>query len=114
MVDLDPVVGFEIGGGKTRPVLVLSINSINRKPLVVSVVPGTSKFKLERDYANVVVVAPSRDNGLSLRTAFQCHQVRAIDHLRFRSVRVGQISSVDLARIEAGVRFSLGLGVDPR
>ena len=40
-VDLDPVMGREIGGQKVRPVVVLSINDINSKPLVVTVVPGT-------------------------------------------------------------------------
>ena len=39
LVDLNPVQGREQAG--RRPVLVLSVDAINRLPLVVSVVVGT-------------------------------------------------------------------------
>jgi len=39
-VFLDPVFGKEIGGYKTRPVVVISINDISAKQLPVLVVPG--------------------------------------------------------------------------
>jgi len=38
-VDLNPIKGREQAG--TRPVLVLSIDAINKQPLVVTVVVGT-------------------------------------------------------------------------
>ena len=56
-VDLDPVLGHEIGGSKPRPVVVLSINDINNKPLTVPVVPGTSDKGQATHFRNIV---PSR------------------------------------------------------
>ena len=108
-VELDPVVGREIGGNKSRPVVVLSINDINVKPLVVTVVPGTKAADKPDHYRNVVVVAPTKDNGLRMETIFQCHQVRAIDHRRFSLPAVGRLSGDDMRRIEDAVKFSLGL-----
>jgi mRNA interferase MazF len=107
-VNLDPVIGFELGK-KPRPVVVLSINDINRKPLVVTVVPGTSQFRQPHSFRNMVVIDPSAENGLRTATAFQGHQLRAIDHARFIGGPIGRLSAADLERVEAVVRFSLGL-----
>jgi mRNA interferase MazF len=107
-VNLHPVVGREIGGDKSRPVVVLSIDDLNRKPLVVAVVPGTSAA-MTHPFRNVVTVQPTPANGLSLVTNFLCHQVRAIDHSRFPAQAAGRLGVRDLTRIEEAVRFSLGL-----
>ena len=108
-VSLDPVFGREIGGNKTRPVAVLSINDINVKPLVVAVVPGTKAGDKAAHYRNVVVVSPTPANGLAMETIFQCHQLRAIDHGRFIRPPIGRLSAIDIGRIEEAVKFSLGL-----
>ncbi len=53
-VDLNPVKGKEQAGN--RPVLVLSIDSINKLPLVVTVVVGTKGDNISHDYpANIRV-----------------------------------------------------------
>lgn len=106
---LDPVFGREMGGYKTRPVVVLSINDINRKLSVATVVPGTSADGKPSHYPNIVVVAPSAGNGLAKETIFMCHQIRAIDMGRLTSKRVGLLSAADLRRVEEAVRLSLGL-----
>lgn len=106
-VTLAPKVGREIDD-KRRPVAVLSINDMNRKPLVVAVVPGTSTT-MPHSYRNVVAVQPTFANGLSEVTSFQCHQIRAIDHSRFPPRPAGRLSAGDLAKIEDAVRFALGL-----
>lgn len=108
-VNLDPVLGHEIGGGKRRPVVVLSINQINRKPLVITVVPGTKAAAKPARFRNVVTVTVSPANGLSTNTVFQCHQLRALDHQRFPTRPAGYLEPADLERIENAVRFSLGL-----
>jgi len=108
-VELDPVVGREIGGNKRRPVVVLSINDINYKPLVVSVVPGTKASGKPVHFRNVVLVPPTPANGLSVKTVFQCHQMRAIDHDRFTSQAVGRLSAEHLRLVEDAIKFSLGL-----
>jgi mRNA interferase MazF len=114
-VDLDPTTGKELGGGlhKPRPVVVLSINDINDKPLVVSVVPGTSAADKPRQYRNVAVIAPTTGNGLKRTTIFLGHQMRAIDHSRLKSGAIGKLSGEDLLEVEKAVRFSLGLDIAP-
>ncbi len=47
LVDLNPVQGREQAG--RRPVLILSVNAINRLPLVVTVVIGTKGENVARD-----------------------------------------------------------------
>ena len=47
-VNLSPVQGREQAG--QRPVLVLSIDDINRLPLVITIVVGTKGANVPRDY----------------------------------------------------------------
>lgn len=47
-VNLNPVKGREQAGN--RPVLVLSIDAINKLPLVITVVVGTKGENISRDY----------------------------------------------------------------
>jgi len=107
-VHLDPAFGREIGGYKTRPVVVVSINDIHQNTRIVAVVPGTTRDR-HRPLQNIVQVAPSSVNGLKEETFFQCHQVRAIDQGRMTSGPVGYLSTVDFHRIATAIRHSLGL-----
>jgi len=108
-VYLDPVFGRELGGYKSRPVVVLSINDINSKPLVVTVVPGTSTKGYSRPFRNVVVVPPTNTNGLKEETSFECHQLRAIDKGRLTVGPIGRLSPQHLTAIESAAKYSLGL-----
>jgi mRNA-degrading endonuclease toxin of MazEF toxin-antitoxin module len=56
-VNLNPVQGREQAG--QRPVLVLSIDAINRLPLVVTVVVGTKGENITRDYPTNVRFSPA-------------------------------------------------------
>ncbi|MFO1430652.1 MAG: type II toxin-antitoxin system PemK/MazF family toxin [Candidatus Competibacteraceae bacterium] len=105
-VDLNPVQGREQAG--QRPVLVLSIDIINQLPLVVTVVVGTKGENLSRDYPTNVRV-PAAESGLPLETVFLCFQLRSLDPKRFPSSPAGKISSSTLKKIEAAVRYCLGL-----
>ena len=106
MVNLNPVLGREQAG--QRPVLVLSVNAINRLPLVVTVVIGTKGGNIARDYPTNVRI-PSAESGLPLETVFLCFQLRAIDPSRFPNVRAGKVSGTTLGKIETAVRHCLGL-----
>jgi mRNA interferase MazF len=57
-VNLNPVQGREQAG--QRPVLVLSIDAINRLPLVVTVVVGTKGENITRDYPTNVASRPQK------------------------------------------------------
>jgi mRNA interferase MazF len=85
---LDPVEGHEQGG--RRPVLVVSSDRINRRPLVVTVIPGTDGRDIDRNYPSNVRV-PATESGLPLETIFLAFQVRALDPSRFAHPRTGSI-----------------------
>lgn len=105
-VNLNPVHGREQAG--QRPVLVVSIDAINRLPLVVTVVVGTKGANVPRDYPTNVRVAPA-ESGLTIETVFLCFQIRSLDASRFPSMRAGVISGSRLEQVESAVRYCLGL-----
>jgi mRNA interferase MazF len=105
-VNLDPVQGREQSGN--RPVLVLSIDTINQMPLVVTVIVGTKGANLKRDYSTNVRV-PSSDSGLPIETVFLCFQIRSLDPNRFSGDPSGKISDQKMLEIEVAVRYCLGL-----
>jgi mRNA interferase MazF len=105
-VNLDPASGREQSG--TRPVVVLSTNTINRLPLVITVVIGTKGANVTRDFPTNVRVPPT-ESGLPLETVFLGFQVRSIDIGRFPPRPSGRLSSPALDRVEDAVRHSLGL-----
>jgi mRNA interferase MazF len=112
-VSLDPVVGHEQRG--RRPVLVVSADSINRLPLVVTVVVGTDASKVPQDYPTNVRVSAA-DTGLPMDTVFYCMQIRSLDHSRFVDpVRPGTITPAGsmpkrkMTEIEGALRYVLGM-----
>jgi mRNA interferase MazF len=107
-VELGPTRGRELDT-KRRPVVVLSIDDINTKPLVVVVVPGGTRPAGKPIYRHEVKVDPSATNGLLQSTIFQCIQIKALDHGRFDRGSIGEMSAEDLQRIENTVRLCLGL-----
>jgi mRNA interferase MazF len=66
-VNLSPVTGREQAGN--RPVLVVSIDAINRLPLVVTVLVGTKGENLLRDYPTNIRVSPA-ESGLRWKRFF--------------------------------------------
>ena len=105
-VDLDPVRGREQAG--RRPVVVLSINEINQRPLVVAVVVGTKGENVHRDYPTNVRVS-AEESGLPLETVFMGFQVRSLDPQRFPKARAGHLADAAMQRVEVAVRRCLGL-----
>ena len=105
-VDLNPTQGREQAG--LRPVLVLSIDAINRLPLVVTVVVGTKGANISRDYPTNIRVSPA-ESGLPLETVFMGFQIRSLDPNRFPDAPSGKVSDSVLEKIENVVRYCLGL-----
>ena len=104
-VDLNPTHGREQAG--KRPVLVLSIDAINRLPLVVTVVVGTKGENLSRDHPTNVRVS-STETGLPQETVFLCFQIRSLDPGRFPATPAGTVGGETLAQIEdTGLRSSV-------
>lgn len=112
-VDLDPTQGREQQG--RRPVLVVSADAINRQPLVVTVVVGTSADRVTRDYP-VNVRVPAAESGLDRDTVFLCFQLRSLDHARFATPSgeipppAGRLPPDHMTEIDRAIRLALGLG----
>lgn len=106
LVNLNPIQGREQAG--QRPVLVLSTDTINRLPLVVTVVVGTKGENVARDYPTNVRVSAA-DSGLPLETVFLCFQLRSLDPSRFVGPPAAKVSGKVLERVENAVRNCLGL-----
>lgn len=105
-VNLNPVQGREQAG--QRPVLVLSIDTINQLPLVVTVVVGTKGQNVSHNYPTNVRIAAA-DSGLPMETVFMGFQVRSLDASRFPATPAGKISGAILNQVENAVRYCLGL-----
>jgi len=106
LVNLNPAQGREQAGW--RPVLVLSVDPINRLPLVVTVIVGTKGENVTRDYPTNVRVSPD-ESGPTMETVFLCFQIRSLDPGRLGGQAVGRLSGVALEKVENAVRHCLGL-----
>jgi len=91
---LDPTVGSEIQ--KTRPVVVLSINPLNRARKTVVVPLSTSAPAI--DFLNVELKGGA---------VARCEHIRSIDKSRL-SDKIGSISVADIGKIEDGICRVLG------
>ena len=105
-INLNPVQGREQAG--TRPVLVISIDDINKLPLVVTVIVGTKGENISRDYPTNVRVSPE-ESGLTMETVFLCFQIRSVDPKRFSSSSAGKVTRNTMQKIEQSIRYCLGL-----
>jgi mRNA interferase MazF len=105
-VNLNPVTGREQAGH--RPVLVLSVDSINTLPLVITVIVGTKGENISRDYQTNVRVS-SEESGLPMETVFLCFQVRSLDAKRFPKNPAGKLAEEAMNKVEEAVRYCFGL-----
>jgi mRNA interferase MazF len=105
-VNLNPIQGREQSG--KRPVLVLSIDAINKMPLVITVLIGTKGANILQDYKTNVRVSPE-ESGLPLETVFMCFQIRSISSERFPNSPAGKLTLEKLTEIEQAVKYCLGL-----
>ncbi len=105
LVELDPTVGHEQRG--VRPCIVVSdpaVNADQRFPLL-AVVPVTGTAGIGALYP---ALAPGA-SGLAKPSYALLDHLRSIDKRRVRRL-FGQVSAVELARIDEGLELFLGLG----
>jgi len=102
---LDPVIGSEQAG--TRPVLVVSRETVNRVLPIAVVIPLTSRKPGRRVYSTEVLL-PAGAAGQREESIAMAHQVRAIS-----SRRLGErMGSLDDEGLRAAVRAALRLVLD--
>jgi len=103
-VELNPVKEREQGG--RRPVVVVSNDRLNGKPLVVTVVPGTRLARSPMPYFSNVTV-PADEAGLTEDTVFLTFQMRALDHSRFEDPPCGSFTPERMEELEEAMRWTL-------
>jgi len=102
---LEPVEGSEQGG--TRPVVVMTRDSVNATRRQALVVPLTT-MKDDRLLLPYHVVVPAPDGGLLVDSVALADQIRALSEARFGR-RWGSLSPEALQRIEEAILIVLGI-----
>src|SRR5262249_12705585 len=105
-VALGPTLGREQFGH--RPVVVVSNDTLNSLPLVVTVIPGTRKARAPIPYP-WNVSTPAGEASFPDETVFLTFQVRSIDPSRFRDPPIGQLSQAILGRLENALAWTLAI-----
>lgn len=100
-IKLDPTIGTEIQ--KTRPCLILSNNSQNKKGMRVIAAPITTKVKTVYPF-EAKIALKARECKVLL------DQIRALDHRRI-GARIGSIDLSTRMEVEAALRVALALNL---
>jgi mRNA interferase MazF len=91
---------------KDRPVLVLSVDSLNRYALDVWVVPITS---VQRSQFSMRVPLGKGEGGLNVNCWAKCDQVTTLEKTFLRAKPIGTLPAGKLRQIENQVKLALGL-----
>jgi mRNA interferase MazF len=102
---LDPTEGSEQAG--TRPVVVMSRDSINANSPVVVAVPVTDAANVRRPYPSHAHLAKGT-GGLKMDSVAKAEQIRAIQVSRFVGY-YGRMDGDALRRIEEAIKIALAL-----
>lgn len=106
--NLDPIIGSE--QGKTRPVIIISEDSINNILNIVNVIPITSRKPGRKIYPNEVLL-PANAYGLSNESIILCQQIRTLDKTRL-SHWYGEITAKHKqSEIIGALCFQLGIDI---
>jgi len=92
LANLDPSVGSE--QNRTRPVLVISNEEINKILPVVNVLPITTRKHNRNIYPNEFLL-PSGIAGIKKESVVLCFQIRTLDKRRLIK-KIGKISSAEM------------------
>ena len=104
--NLNPTVDSEQSG--TRPVLIVSRNSINNNSPVVVVIPMTKYQQGKRIYPSHHQLEATKSNGLKVKSVVKCEQIRAISKTRLNQ-KLGTIVRTDLTKVMEALKIVLDL-----
>ena len=102
---LDPTEGSEQAG--TRPVIVVSRDSINANSPVIVAVPVTDAANVKRVYPSHVYLAKN-SGGLKMDSIAKTEQIRAIQTSRFVSY-LGRLDTTRLKMLDDAIKITLAL-----
>lgn len=104
LVDLNPVIGTEIG--KTRPAVVISNDINNTYADTVSIAPITSN--VDKVYPFEVFLAKG-ESGLTKESKAKCNQIRSVDKKRLRKY-IGTLKEDKIKELEEAILIHLDIG----
>jgi len=104
LINLDPTLGAEIK--KTRPVVIVSSNSIGKLPLRV-VVPLTDWKEHYQQAPWMVKIVPDSTNGLTKPSTADTFQIRSVSTARF----IQKIGDMTLSEMDQ-IAYSIGLVIE--
>ncbi|MBL7128300.1 MAG: type II toxin-antitoxin system PemK/MazF family toxin [Ignavibacteria bacterium] len=99
LINLDPTIGAELK--KTRPAIIVNIDSIGKLPLKI-IVPLTD-WKEKFEMAPwMIKIEPNPENNLGKNSAADCFQIRSISDKRFVK-KIGKINNENIEKIKDGL-----------
>ena len=101
MVNLDPTIGSEIK--KRRPCLILNNNKIGK--LALKIIAPIIDFKEHYSFVPwMVILEPTKENGLSKKSTIDLFQVRSVSEKRL-SHKLGKISNDTLLQCKQSLNI---------
>ncbi len=104
LVNLDPTIGAEMK--KTRPALIINVNSLGKLPLKV-IVPITEWKEYYSTAPWMIKVEPNHQNGLLKPSSIDCFQIRSLFQERLVE-KLGEITSDEIIKVQEGIAKIIG------
>ncbi len=106
MVNLDPVVGKEIG--KARPAVIIQ-NDIGNKFSPVTIIAPISSVKEITKPLPIMIYLTELEGGLKEESYVDCGQIRTIDSKERLITKIGTLSHHKMLEINKALKISLSI-----
>ena len=105
LVSFDPTIGHEIK--KTRPALIIQ-NDVGNRHSPLTIVAALTSTVSPVPFPVEVVVAPTKNIGLAVKSAIRLDQIRTVDRQRLIR-RLGVADAGAMRRVDEALSISVGL-----
>ena len=105
-VNLDPIVGKEIG--KARPALVIQ-NDIGNKFSPVTIIAPISSVKEITKPLPIMIFLKKGEGGLEKDSYIDCGQIRTVDKNERLITKLGALDKIKMFEVDKALKISLSL-----
>ena len=106
LVNLDPIVGKEIG--KARPAVIIQNDIGNKFSPVTIIAPITSTKEISKPLP-IMILLEKGEGGLSEASYVDCGQIRTVDKERRLITKFGSLDNSKMEKINKAIKISLSL-----
>lgn len=106
LVNLDPVVGKEIG--KARPAVIIQ-NDIGNKFSPVTIIAPISSVKEITKPLPIMIFLEKGEGGINEASYIDCGQIRTIDKDERLITKFGSLEKTKMLEVDKAIRISLSL-----